>query len=188
MELEVRLTRLERELRRWRLLAALGPLALGIATVAGLALPAVGARLPDTPGIRPGTAAEVVEAHRFVLRDPDGRARATLALADDGIPRLSFLDGDGEARSALGPRHLYLAGDDGVAAIKLFVNQGGTPALRLEQAGRLRAVLGMTTDGTLALGFYGQDGKGRALLDVGSDGAPGLTLFHASGKVVWSAP
>ncbi len=35
---------------------------------------------------------------------------------------------------------------------------------------------------------YGQDGKGRALLDVGSDGSPGLTLFHKSGKVAWSAP
>jgi hypothetical protein len=188
LDLETRLSRLEREVRRWRRLAALAPLTLVVATVAGLALPAVGGRPTDGPVIRPQTVGDVVEARRFVLRDTEGRTRATLAVADDGIPRLSFVDADGETRAALGPRHLYLAGEDGGAAIKLFVNQGGTPALRLEQAGRLRAVLGMTADGTLALGFYGQDGKGRALLDVGSNGAPGLTLFHASGKIAWSAP
>lgn len=84
--------------------------------------------------------------------------------------------------------HLFLSGDDGGSAVKLLVNPGGTPALRLEKDGRLRAVLGMTGDGTLALGFYGQDGKGRALLDVGVDGSPGLTLFTKTGKVAWSAP
>ena len=46
----------------------------------------------------------------------------------------------------------------------------------------------MAGDGTLALGFYGEDGQGRALLDVGATGAPGLTLFNPGGKVVWSAP
>lgn len=188
LELETRLTRLEAEVRRWRRLAVLGPLALVVATVTGLALPAIGGRPADSPVVRPTALGDVVEARRFVLRDAEGRPRATLAVADDGIPRLSFVDADGETRAALGPRHLYLAAEDGMAAIKLFVNQGGTPALRLEQGGRLRAVLGMTADGTLALGFYGQDGKGRALLDVGSNGAPGLTLFHASGKVAWSAP
>lgn len=188
LEVDARLSRLERELRRWKLAATLGPVALVIVAVTGSALPLAGARGLEAPPPRPGAAPAVVEAQRFVLRDAAGAARLTLGLADDGTAMLTFLDRDGEPRAALGPRHLYLSGDDPATAVKLLVTPGGTPALRLEKDGRLRAVLGMATDGTLALGFYGQDGKGRALMDVAADGSPGLTLFHKSGKVAWSAP
>lgn len=185
--LEARMSRLERENRRWRLAAAAAG-ALALLAVAGHGLPSAVAKGIDLPALRAGLGSSVVEAQRFVLRDASGQPRASLAVSDDGMPLLMFLDKDGEARGVLGPKHLLLSSDDGSSAVKLLVNPGGTPAVRLEKDGRLRAVLGMTGDGTLALGFYGHDGKGRALLDVGVDGSPGLTLFSRSGKVAWSAP
>jgi len=185
--LEARVSRLERENRRWRLAAA-AMAALALAWLAGQRLPSAVAKGIDLPALRAGLGSSVVEAQRFVLRDASGQPRASLAVSDDGMPLLMFLDKDGEARGVLGPKHLVLSSDDGSSAVRLLVNPGGTPAVRLEKDGRLRAVLGMTGDGTLALGFYGHDGKGGALLDVGADGSPGLTLFSRSGKVAWSAP
>jgi hypothetical protein len=161
--------------------------ALALVALVGQTLPPAIAKGSDPLTLRPiGTS--VVEAERFVLRDPGGRPRATMAVAEDGTPLLIFLDRDGEARGVVGPKHLVLSSDDGASVARLLVNPAGTPALRLEKDGRLRAVLGMSGDGTLALGFYGQDGKGRALLDVGADGSPGLTLFSKAGTIAWSAP
>lgn len=187
IDLEARVRRLEREARRWRRLAALGAV-LALAAVLAQGLPTAVARGVDPPAARPGLAPARVEAGEFVLRDPSGAARATLALAADGAPVLRFLDRAGAVRAVLAPTHLVLSGEEPGNAVKLLVNPGGTPALRLERDGRLRAVLGMAGDGTLALGFYGDDGGGRALLDVRADGAPGLTLFTKGGKVAWSAP
>lgn len=187
-DLQARVARLEREGRRWRLAAAIGPVALAVAALLGQTLPSAVAKGVDTGPLRPAGAPGVVEAQRFVLRDPSGAARATLATTDEGVPLLVFMDREGEPRAILGQKQVYLSDEGGSSAVKLLVNPGGTPALRLEKDGRLRAVLGMTTEGTLALGFYGQDGKGRALLDVGADGSPGLTLFGKTGKVAWSVP
>jgi hypothetical protein len=186
-DLDVRLSRLERENRRWKRLAAVGP-ALALVALLGQALTTAGAIGHDSPGARPAPTRAVVEAERFVLRDASGVARASLSMARDGEPLFLLLDRDGAARAALAPSHLVLAGEEPGTAVKLLVNRGGTPALRVEKAGRLRAILGMAGDGTLALGFYGEDGQGRALLDVAANGAPGLTLFNPGGKVVWSAP
>jgi hypothetical protein len=187
-DLDARLTRLEAEVRRWRLTALVVPAALVALWLAGTARPSAGARGLDLPPGRPVVGPAEVAATRFVLRDASGTPRAVLGVAPDGEPMLSFLDRAGDTRAALAPGHLALTGDDGVSAARLLISPGGTPALRLEKDGRLRAVLGMTGDGILALGLYGQDGSGRALLDVAADGAPGLTLFHRGGKVAWSAP
>jgi hypothetical protein len=186
MDMENRLTRVERQVRRWKLVAAIGP-ALGLVALVGQTLPSALAKSTEPLALRP-IGSDVIEGQRFVLRDTNGRPRATLAVADDGTPLLVFLDRDGEARGVVGPKHVVLSSDDGASVVRLLVNPTGTPALRLEKDGRLRAVLGMSGDGTLALGFYGQDGKGRALLDVGVDGQPGLTLFSKAGTVAWSAP
>jgi hypothetical protein len=186
-DLEDRLNRLERENRRWKWLAAVGP-AVALVALLGQTLPSAGAIGHDSPGARPAPTSAVVEAQRFVLRDPSGTARATLAMGADGAPVFHFLDRDGAARAVLAPSHLVLSGQEPGSAVKLLVNRGGLPALRLEKDGRLRAVVGMAGDGTLALGFYGEDGQGRALLDVNAQGTPGLTLFDPGGKVTWSAP
>src|SRR5262245_65781748 len=111
----------------------------------------------DTPGARPSYTPAVVEAERFVLRDASGAARASLEIDADGAPVLRLQDRDGAIRMILAPSHLVLSGEEPGSAVKLLVNKGGTPALRLERHGRLRAVLGMGHDGTLALGFYGDD-------------------------------
>jgi hypothetical protein len=186
-DLEVRLSRLERENRRWKWLAALGP-AVALVGLLGQMIPSAGAIGHDSPAARPTVSPAVVEAERFVLRDARGTPRASLAMGADGSPVFHFFDRDGATRTVLAPSHLVLSGEEPGSAVKLLVNRGGLPALRLEKNGRLRAVLGMAGDGTLALGFYGDDGQGRALLDVNAGGAPGLTLFSRGGKVAWSAP
>jgi hypothetical protein len=186
-DLEERLSRLERENRRWKWLAAAGP-ALALAGLLGQSLPSAGAIGQDPPAARPAPTSSVVEAERFVLRDPSGAPRATLAMGKDGAPIFRFLDRDGATRAVLAPSQLALSGQEPGSAVKLLVTRDSLPALRLEKDGRLRAVLGMAGDGTLALGFYGDDGQGRALLDLGANGAPGLTLFDPRGKVTWSAP
>jgi hypothetical protein len=187
-DLDARVTRLECEVRRWRLAALVVPAALAAAALGGPALPTAGAKAVEpAPGRLPVGSGEVV-AERFVLRDAGGTTRALLGPGPEGEPTLILLDRFGVSRAVIGPSQLSLSGIDGGTAARLLVTPGGAPALRLEKDGRLRAVLGMTADGTLALGFYGQDGTGRALLDVGKDGPPGLTLFHRSGKVAWSAP
>jgi hypothetical protein len=184
---EGRLGRLERENRRWRRLATTA-MALVVVALMGQALSSAIAKGHDSPGSRPNLLPSVIEAQQFVLRDASGVARAHLRMGADGTPALLFLDRDGTPRTVLAPSHLVLSGEEPGTAAQLVVNRGGTPALRIEKLGRLRAVLGMASDGTLALGFYGEDGKGRALLDVGAAGAAGLTLFTPGGKVAWSAP
>lgn len=185
-DLARRLERLETANRRWK---RLGMLSLaGLATVLAMSqgVPRAVATAPEPPLPLPRKAADVVEAHQFVLRDKSGVIRATLAMSKDGEPVLMFLDPDERIRAVLAQSELHLSGANSSTAVKVIVNADGRPALRLEKDGKLRAVLGMTADGVLALGLYDQEGKGRALLDVSADGSPGLALFNQSGKVTWS--
>lgn len=181
-----RLDRLERINRRWRRLALLAFAGLGGAVLAGLTVPGASARGVEPALPWPRQAAETVEAQQFVLRDKSGITRAMLAMSGDGLPLLVFLDPQERVRAVLGQQELSLSGDRDTA-VKLFVNPDGRPALRLEKDGKLRAVLGMTTEGILALGLYDRDGKGRALLDVDAHGSPGLSLFDKAGRLTWSA-
>jgi hypothetical protein len=106
-DLEGRLNRLERENRRWKWLAAVGP-ALALAGLLGQTLPNAGAIGHDSPGARPAPTPAVVEAQSFVLRDGRGAPRATLAMGADGAPIFHFIDRDGTVRTVLAPSHLTL--------------------------------------------------------------------------------
>ncbi len=186
-ELTRRVERLERENRRWRRLAVLGLAGVAAAVAAGQTVPWATAKGVELPLPMPRKAPDVVEAQQFVLRDKSGVMRATLAISHEGAPVLVLLDENERTRAALAQSELLLSGGESGTGVKLFVNPDGRPALRLEQNGKLRAVLGTTVDGILAFGLYDRDGQGRALLNLEADGSPGLTLFSKSGKVTWSA-
>jgi hypothetical protein len=154
--------------------------------VAGITIPGASARGTEPPLPMPRQTADRIEAQQFVLRDKSGATRAMLTMSGDGMPVLALLDAADRVRAVFSQQELTLSGTQDTS-VRLFVNPDGRPALRLEKDGKLRAVLGMTTDGVLALGLYDRDGKGRALLDVDAQGAPGLSLFDRAGRITWSA-
>src|SRR5689334_13717472 len=83
---DARLDRLERENARMKQFGVL--LLVGTAT-----LIVVGTDLFRTP--------RQVEAREFVLKNRDGRVRATLGLKEDGAPRLALFDSRGRQQVAL---------------------------------------------------------------------------------------
>ncbi len=82
-----RLDRLERDNRRWKVLA--------VAALAGLCLVVL-------TGAGGGKVAGEIRARSFALVDAGGKNRAVLAMGDDGAPTLAAYDADGKRRLALG--------------------------------------------------------------------------------------
>jgi hypothetical protein len=150
-----RLDRLERENRRLKRVGSAVLIGLAILALMGQATPA--------------RVQKLVEAERFVLRDTNGKLRATLSM-EDGSPSLSLHDEVLRFRAVLG-----------VA--------GGSPALELlDQAQTIRATL-IALDGAPVLTLNDQAGKHRAMLSVAdSGGSPALEFFDQAGKVIWKAP
>ncbi len=138
--------RLRRSLRRWH---------VGAATVAGALLVA------SIAGAFPGNDAKPTEVESLVLKDRDGKIRATLELGADGEPSLSFIDSNGKKRLWLG---LNASTQDGLT---LFARDGsGLP--------RLNAGIGDKTS-TVSL-FGGNEGLRKISLMVTSRGVESLTF------------
>ena len=97
--LTARLDRLERGLRRWRILGVIGwgTLAASVALGFLLVLRPVGE--PDGDDDTQSDTEDVVEdevrARAFVLVDDEGRPRAALAIRPDGTPALAFSSEEG---------------------------------------------------------------------------------------------
>ncbi len=97
-----RLDRLERGLRRWRVLASLAWLLLAVGIGVNLAaVSRVSLRPPDSQDSTPDAeeepvAEDEVRAKSFVLVDDDDVPRAVLALRPDGAPALVFSDAAGK--------------------------------------------------------------------------------------------
>ena len=93
-----RLDRLERGLRRWRILGGLAwtALAASIALMYVLTFHAVepNSETDEAPGPDAAVGDEV-RAHAFVLVDDEGQPRAALAMRPDGTPALAFTGPDG---------------------------------------------------------------------------------------------
>jgi hypothetical protein len=143
-----RLERLERHNRRLRLGGAL--LLLGI--VAGATM---------GQGRGPSHA---VEAQRFVVKDARGKSRAVLGMSAEG-PGLSLYDPDGNARAALA-----LAGDNtsrlgfydrqGKSRVVVDVQEDGTSTVGFyDKTGKAHAHLRVAPDGSPVLGFFDKDGR-----------------------------
>ena len=106
-----------------------------------------------------------IEAQSFVLKDASGRARADLSMAAGDIPTLSMRDGKGDPRVTLGAGDnpsLTMSNPDNSERIQLFVSPD-VYGLTLSNAQVNRVGVGVWK------------------------GAPGLTLYDESQKVVWSA-
>lgn len=98
-----------------------------------------------------------VDAGRFRLRDSKGTVRAELAFASSGAPQLSFFDGDGRRRTAVGEPGPSLWGSEG---------QGG-------------ATMESEADGSARLVLFDRGGSGAAWLGVLPDGSRSLLLSDA---------
>ena len=149
-----RLDRLERACRRWR---AAGLCALTASAVFALA----GARRDAVP--------EAVEARRFLIRDEDGRLRATLQLDAMGLPGLWLFDRRGQVKA------------------RLALSGGETPTLELhDKQGKGRVILGVSPTDQPGLALSGQDGKTGMHLSVfpgpPAGGTPILFFTGPDGK------
>jgi hypothetical protein len=116
-------------------------------------------------------AAPVVKAGKFLLVDDSGNTRASLAMADEGRPRLDLYDGAGRLRAGL-----YLLAD-------------GSPRLGLfSEGGMHRALLAMLPGDQAGLVFFHENGTPNASLMAKTDGKSELVLGGSDGKILWSAP
>jgi hypothetical protein len=148
-----RVERLERAQRRWRRLASCA--AVGLVAIALM-------------GQKP--APRTLEAERFILRDPAGRARAELVVDGEQSVALRFRDADSMPRLSIGT-------ENGAAVLVLN-----------EQGGRVRAGLVTLPHGAPALTFYDNNGRNRAELALTREGVPALTISDRDGFLAWRTP
>ncbi len=94
-----RLDRLERGLRRWRILGGIAwaALAASVALIYVMAFHTPADTEADAEGApsADNVVEEEVRARAFVLVDEDGAPRAALAMRPDGTPALAFTGQDG---------------------------------------------------------------------------------------------
>jgi hypothetical protein len=127
---------------------------------------ATGVHLPTA---QVATQQEVISAQRIRLMDAAGRARAELAMSQDGGPGIFFYDTKGRNRLELG---LYspaeseypfvVLNDTQLRAAGIFRLYGGreTPVVVLKNQGRDRSIYGLNPNSTDPfLVNYSSDGK-----------------------------
>jgi len=141
--LKIRIDNLERQNRSVKRLTAVLFFVITALVVAGIAVPR--------------QVAKQIEAERFVLRDKEGRLRATLGAGEEGHMGLTLYDKSGTNRIWLGVK-------DKNNTVKLTLH---------DQEGKHRVALGATADVTLLI-VYGKDGKANLVLDTMNGGAVSL--------------
>jgi hypothetical protein len=188
-----RLERLERENRRWKVLASVGIFVCGCLLLLG----AANSRGPHI--------AKELRARSFVLVDQQGTLVAQLGQLPHGALGLGFYDEGRKARllmgiEADGGTSVSVYGKDGRGSAELVVEQDGATALRLlDPRWRIRAALATWPDGSPFLHLSDRDGNNRALLtyserSVTPNGeivrypSPALVLFDDEGEIRWRAP
>jgi hypothetical protein len=94
-----RLDRMERGLRRWRIIGVIGWALLTASVTFGFLLvlhfPVETASDEGTASDEEDTVEDEVRARTFVLVDEEGRPRAALAMRPDGTPALAFSNEEG---------------------------------------------------------------------------------------------
>jgi len=194
-----RLERLERQNRRLKRGGILGLALVGAAALMGQAPPA----------------GQTVEAEGFILRGPNGKARAELAMRGgeprlilrdanekeqvrlavlaDGSPALTFYYNDWRPNLMLkaggvGPA-LTLYDKEGKTAAVVGVYSDGSPSLTfMDKAQKTRAILGILSDGSPGLAFQDRAGARRTALGVMPDGSPALTFGDTGGRIIRKLP
>lgn len=180
-----RIEELEREYRRLKRLTTSLLVGVGVLLGLGAAFVAVSAR----HGM-PGTVADVVAAHSFVLRGQDGTIRGVWGTQEDGSLRFVFQDGAGRPRTKL---DLLADGASGLSfsdttghprAVFAFLPDESASLVLADQAGKTRTVLGISPDGDATILFADRNGATRAGLGVDGRGAGTFTLIDRGGRDV----
>jgi hypothetical protein len=181
--------RVERLERENRLMKRFGAVALSVA----VAVLVAGARGADGP--------KLVEAERFVLRDPNGRERGSLQVNSVGTASLSVHDKEDQGGISLvvpadgrgtyldvwnkAQGHLMLqVGEDRLSLDILDKNRKGLMAMKVEDVnGNRTQYLSFLEEGkgNLSLGLHG-DGSGGLAVTVPSSGRRTELWQSANGK------
>lgn len=155
-----RLEALERDYRRLQRSANLSY--IGIAVLLGLVVALVW--VAGRHGM-PGSVADQVAAHQFVLRDKTGAIRGAWGLGDDAAVRLTLQDAGGRPR------------------VKVSLLQDGTAGLSFSDSiGHPRAVFALLPDQTGSVAFADEAGKTRSVLGISADGAANIVFADRSGS------
>src|SRR5712691_7980871 len=188
-----RLERLERESRRWKVVAMLTAVTLGMVLFIGAG------KNGET------SVPSEIQARAFVLVDRDGTPLARLGLLPHGAWGLGFYDQGKKSRIVLsvegdGSSSLSLFGKDGKGSVLLNANGSGATSLRLvDTHWKTRAALATWPDGSPFLQLLDRAGKDRALLqyteviaratgELIKQPGPSLLFFDKEETVVWQAP
>ncbi len=139
-----------------------------------------------------------IEAREFVVRDNDGKRRASLGVPGD-MPALVLFDESENGLASLsvqggrdGASHLTLCDRRGKAAIYLGLLSTGPTISLSDASGKIRASLAVDElrDGSPSLILLDANEMVRASLAANRilDGSPSLTLNDAKEEPIWSAP
>lgn len=186
-----RLERLEGECRRWRVVALLTAVTLGMLLLIGA-------------GSETSIPREI-QARAFVLVDREGTPLARLGLLPHGAWGLGFYDQGKKSRIVLsveddGSSSLSLFGKDGKGSMLLNASGSGAASLRLVDTNwKTRTTLATWPDGSPFLQLLDRAGKDRVLLRYTEVSAtatgelikrpgPSLLFFDQEEAVVWHAP
>jgi hypothetical protein len=182
MALLRRLDEVERDNRRLRRLGMYVLVVAGALLGLAAAIVVVAAR-HGMPGFVP----ELTEARRFVVRDEEGRVRATLGSNKDGTAQLLLQDAGGRERLRVS---VLTDGGAGVALVDssgqsrmvlgLLPDQSASVVLA-DGGGKTRTVLGLSPNGASTILFADKGGTTRAGLGVDARGTGSFTLQDRSG-------
>jgi hypothetical protein len=137
---------------------------------------------------------ELSESRRgagMTLRDPGGRSTVTLSASKDTGGWIRLMDKRGNPRVFLstydrGQVELFFMGR---RVARLGMDKYGTPSLTLhDREAVLRASLGVSHDGSVALEFVDTRKEARVAFRTDRTGEPSLSLRNKAGKVIWKAP
>ncbi len=162
-------------------------------------------------------AKETVRAERFVVEGPTGEARGIfeveagiaslrlkdtagaprihLAVDEDDVPSIAFLEADGTSPRAVlglagsGSGALALKDSTGTNRLALTVTKTGTPSVALfDAAGETRVSLGVADNGVCFLALKDDAGKIREFLYLLPDGSGHFQIKDAEGEVLKKLP
>jgi hypothetical protein len=143
-----RLSRMERELRYWRL--------AGILTVM-LATVAIAAAMDNPP-------AKELRVQTLKIVEPDGKERIILTAAP-GVPDMTFIDPAGQSRLTLDiandHKPVLMVSETGKGKGQLVLGiEDGSPMLQFfDRDGKKRVTIGVPNDTGALVRIFGADGK-----------------------------
>jgi hypothetical protein len=112
----------------------------------------------------PGFVPQVTESRRFVVRDPEGKIRATIGTNAEGTSQLMLQDEAGKERLRMS-----------------VLPDGGAGVAFVDSAGRSRMVLGLLPDQSASVVLADGGGKTRTVLTLSPTGASTILFADKGG-------